>query len=202
MSGIFNLEYPFIYLIMKKLICVALFLLSLLSFNKETFAQFEYLGGGLSLATGGEYKYDGLPYYNKSFGIDIRTIYDYSKKIQFVPDFKFYLPNKEEFTTGGESKTTVFVLNINAHYILNSKTRNSYRLYLLGGAHIGGWNIKDNHTGALVVDVNTFKVVPGANAGAGMQFPLGSSAIFFAEVKYVIAKTNQLVFTPGIVFVL
>lgn len=165
--------------------------------------QFDYVGGGLNLATGGDLKYDGSIYHNSSFGIDLRANYDYNKKLKIVPDFKFYLPYKDPTLSEGESKTTVFVLNVNAHFILNSKTRDSYRLYLLGGAHIGGWNIKDSHEElARTVDVKTFKIAPGANVGAGMLFSYGSNTMFFAEVKYVIAQTNQLVFTPGILFVL
>ncbi len=187
---------------MKKhllLILLAIFLISI----SPAKAQFDYIGGGVALATGGEYKYDGSAYHNKSFGIDVRANYDYSKKFKIVPDFKFYLPYKDPTLSSGESKTTVFVLNINAHYIINSKTRDKYRLYLLGGAHLGGWNINDNHVeNTRTVDVKTFKFIPGANVGAGMVFPYDSSIMFFAEVKYVIAQTNQLVFTPGLLFVL
>ncbi len=185
---------------MKKLLLIIIFI-TLSTLNHTSKAQFNYIGGGLALATGGEYSYGELPYYNSSLGFDLRLSYDYSKKLKIVPDFKFYFPDKEEFFTGGESKATVFVLNINAHYILNSKTRESYRLYLLFGAHIGAWNIKDSRVGLTeTLDVNVFKVVPGANLGAGMQFEVGNRTKIFAEVKYVIANTNQLVFTPGILF--
>lgn len=190
---------------MKKLLLIILLTTTAFCIQPAK-AQFEYAGGGIALATGGKYTYDGLPYYNKSFGIDLRAVYDYSKKIQFVPDLKFYLPNKEEFASGGESKTTVLVFNLNAHYILNSHSRGNYRLYLLGGAHVGAWHIKDNRFpsfGSLQqLDVNAFKIVPGANVGAGMQFPIGASAIFFSEVKFVVSKASQMVFTPGILFVL
>ena len=189
---------------MKKFVIILSLISAFLMFGNYAKAQFDYFGGGIALATGGEYKYDGYLYYNKSFGIDLRASYDYNKKIKIVPDFKIYLPNKEEFVTGGESKTTVYVFNLNAHYILNPKTRNSYRLYLLAGAHIGAWSIKDNHLPSVgspqQLDVNEFKFVPGANAGAGMQFNIGNKTLFFAEVKYVIAKTNQMVFTPGLLY--
>ncbi|MCK5169769.1 MAG: outer membrane beta-barrel protein [Bacteroidales bacterium] len=189
---------------MKKFVVLFFLISSVLMFGNSAKAQFEYFGGGIALATGGEYKYDGYLYYNKSFGIDLRASYDYNKKLKIVPDFKIYLPNKEEFVTGGESKTTVYVFNLNAHYILNPKTRNSYHLYLLAGAHIGAWSIKDNHLPSVgspqQLDVNEFKFVPGANAGVGMQFNIGNKTLFFAEVKYVIAKTNQLVFTPGLLY--
>jgi len=187
---------------MKKVLFALLISACFLS-TKNAKAQFEYAGGGISLATGGEYKYNGYSYYNKSFGFDLRAVYDYSKKLQIVPDFKLYLPYKESFTVGGQAKTTVLAFNLNAHYILNSRARESYRLYLLGGAHFSGWFIKDDRVSITeTLDVNEFKFIPGANVGAGMQFSLGANAIFFAEAKYVIAKTHQLVFTPGILFVL
>lgn len=187
---------------MKKHLLIIIIAIFCISINSVK-AQFDYIGGGIVLATGGEYNYDGSAYHNKSFGIDVRANYDFNKKLKIVPDFKFYLPYKDPTLSSGESKTTVFVLNINAHYIINPKTRDKYRLYLLGGAHLGGWNIKDNHDEITrTVDVKTFKFIPGANLGAGMVFPYGSSTMFFAEVKYVIAQTNQLVFTPGLLFVL
>lgn len=189
---------------MKKNLLIVL-LASFFIYTKPAKAQFDYVGGGVVLTTGSDYKHDGLLYYNKSFGIDARVNYDYSKKLKIVPDFKFYLPNRESYPSGGESKTTAFVLNINAHYIINSKTRDKYRLYLIAGAHFGGWNIKDNHYSTTLnkqYDFTVFKFVPGANVGAGMVFPYDSNIMFFAEVKYVVAQTNQLVFTPGLLFVL
>ena len=185
---------------MKKLVVFVSLFISILIFTNTAVAQFEYAGGGISLATGGKYKYEGLDYNNNSFGIDIRALYDYNKNLKLVPDLKFYLPKKYSYTANGESKTTVLAFNLNAHYILNSRARESYRLYLLAGAHVSAWNIKDDHIEiARTVDFNVYKFVPGANIGAGMQFPIGG-AIFFAEAKYIIAKTNQLVFTPGILF--
>lgn len=185
---------------MKNLLLIII-LITLSTLNHTSKAQFDHIGGGVALATGGEYNYNELPYFNSSFGFDLRLSYDYNKKLKIVPDFKFYLPQKEEFFTGGESKATVFVLNVNAHYILNSKTRESYRLYLLFGAHVGGWKIKDTRVGiSETLDVNEFKIIPGANLGAGMQFEVSTRTKVFAEVKYVIANTNQLVFTPGILY--
>lgn len=173
---------------------------------KTSNAQFEYAGGGINLTTGSKYNYDGFDYKNNTFGIDLRAVYDYSKKLQIVPDFKFYLPKKDKSFVTGESKTTVYALNINAHYILNSRARESYRLYLLAGAHVSAWNIKDDHVPGVgstqPLDVDVFKFFPGANVGAGMTFPINSGIIFFAEAKYTVAKTNQLVFTPGVLFVL
>ncbi len=189
---------------MKKFIVLFSLIFSVLMLGNSAKAQFDYFGGGIALATGGEYKYDGLLYYNNSFGIDLRASYNYNKKLKIVPDFKIYLPNTEPYPSGGESKTTVYVFNLNAHFILNPRTRNNYHLYLLAGAHIGAWSIKDNHVPSVgdpqQLNINEFKFVPGGNAGAGMQFVIGNKTLFFAEVKYVIAKTNQMVFTPGLLY--
>jgi len=179
----------------------AILILMCISLSHKSQAQFDYIGGGLALATGSEYLYDGYSYYNKSLGIDLRANYDYSKKIQIVPDLKFFLPNKEKFMIGGEASTTVIAFNLNAHYIINAKSRDNYRIYFLGGAHVSGWSIKDNRVALTeTLDVKEFKFVPGLNVGAGMQFPLGTQLLFFAEVKYVISQANQMVFTPGILF--
>ncbi|MBU8893661.1 MAG: outer membrane beta-barrel protein [Bacteroidales bacterium] len=189
---------------MKKILLFATFIIALSFIKNSAIAQLNYIGGGIALATGAEYNLNDYLYYNKSFGIDLRASYDYSKKLKIVPDFKIYLPNKEEFITGGESSTTVFVFNLNAHYILNPKTRETYRLYLLAGAHVGGWNITDNRIPSVgsdpQLDVKEFKFVPGGNIGGGMQFVLSNRILFFAEAKYVIAKTNQLVFSPGLMY--
>ena len=186
---------------MKKIFTLITLLIIIGSFSTVK-AQVECVGGGIVLSTGAKYNYDGLDYMNKSFGFDLRALYNYNKKLHIVPDFKFYLPNKDDETfANGETKVTAFAFNLNAHYILNSRSRDNYRLYLLGGVHVGMWKIKDDHYSDLYnkyYDVNEFKFFPGANVGAGMQFEFGSNLIFFAEAKYVLAKTNQLVFTPGI----
>lgn len=184
---------------MKKPAFLLILFVTVLFVNKS-FAQFNYIGGGVALATGGEYKYDGLSYFNNSFGIDLRASYDYSKKFKIVPDFKFYLPNKKTFVNNDESKTTVLAFNLNGHLILNPRTRATYRLYLLGGAHVSGWSIKDYHTGITTTDINEIKFAVGANLGAGMQFKISNRLQFFAEAKFTIAKFNQLVFSPGIIY--
>jgi hypothetical protein len=186
----------------KAFFFLIVFFMVLISANTVK-AQFDYIGGGIALATGGEYEFDDFYYYNKSFGIDLRASYDYNKKLKFVPDFKIYLPNKETYITGGESKTTVFAFNLNAHYILNSKTRSNYHVYLLFGGHVSGWRITNtliSSVGLPPLDVREFKFVPGGNAGAGMQFHIGSRTLFYAEVKYVISSANQLVFSPGLMY--
>ncbi|MDA3954549.1 MAG: hypothetical protein PF485_12955 [Bacteroidales bacterium] len=185
---------------MKKLL-VIIILITLSTVNHTTKAQFDYVGGGVVLAAGGEYNYAGLPYYNNSIGFDLRLSYNYNKKLKIVPDLKFYLPNKEVFLEGGESKVTVFVLNINAHYVLNPKTRNTYQTYLLAGVHFGAWKIKNSLVGVYdTLDINEFKFAPGANVGAGMIFAVGNRTKLFAEVKYLIATANQLAFTPGLIY--
>ena len=187
---------------MKKTILFFFVFIAVLFSTNSANAQFDYIGGGIALATGGEYEFDDFYYYNKSFGIDLRASYDYNKKLKFVPDFKFYLPNKESFITGGESSTTVFAFNLNAHYILNPKTRSNYNAYLLVGAHVSGWSITNTLVSPTTpqLDVKEFKFVPGGNVGAGMQFNIGNRTMFFAEVKYIISKANQLVFSPGLMY--
>lgn len=163
-------------------------------------AQLTKIGGGVVIATGAGYLHNELEYFNKSFGIDIRGQIDINKKLKIVPDLQVFLPNTFEYQTGGESKTTLFTFDLNGHYILNPKK--DFKFYFLAGFHSGGWNIKDEHIDAFDHEINNtaFKFDFGANVGAGFQMKINYRLDFFAEVKYVIAKTNQMIFTPGIIY--
>lgn len=187
---------------MKKTLYILILLITINSYNAN--AQFDYIGGGIALSTANNgYTLNGYEYFNKTFGFDIRMSYDFSKKLKIVPDFKIYLPNEDSYVynNGGFTKTTVFAFNLNAHFIINHKSRDSYRLYFLAGGHVSAWNIVDQlKTNFVTNDIKEFKFVPGANAGAGMQFYLGTRFIFFAEAKYVISQSHQLVFTPGLLY--
>lgn len=191
----------FIFKIMKKqLICICIFVFTLLLW-KHGCSQLNKLGGGIILATGNDYIYDNFSYFNQSLGVNIRTSYSLNKQIEIVPDLNIFLPNKEEFTLGGESKTTLIALNLNIHYTVNP--RSNVKLYVLCGAFLEAWFIKDNHISSFETDhfnVDTQKIIPGANIGGGLQFKIGQKIDSFAEVKYTIAKTHQLVFTPGILY--
>lgn len=184
---------------MKKFVLLSILFLSVTSLWNAK-AQLTKIGGGIVLATGGRYLFNDFEYFNKSFGFNIRSEFDINKKLKVVPDFQIFLPNKFEYPNGGESKTTLLALNINANYILNPKK--DFNFYLLGGLHLGGWNIKDSHeeAGGEIVDFNEFKFDYGVNAGGGFKFNINYRLIFFAEVKYTIAKTGQMVFSPGLIY--
>ncbi|MEE4197698.1 MAG: hypothetical protein V2I54_08645 [Bacteroidales bacterium] len=165
-----------------------------------TSAQINKLGGGLTLAMGNNIEYEGLEYTNNSLGLNLRGNYKLNKKMDLVPHLNFYLPQKIEFTLGGESTTTVFALNIDIHYILNYRSRNDFYAYLLGGFHGSGWNINDDHISSIEGPIKhqKFLLIPGANLGGGIQFKAGSRTEIFAEAKYILSEAHQLVFTPGI----
>ncbi|OFX85897.1 MAG: hypothetical protein A2W99_17205 [Bacteroidetes bacterium GWF2_33_16] len=184
---------------MKKIITVIFVIVSVFS-GFLVNAQLTKIGGGIVLATGGRYLYNDLEYFNKSFGLDIRGEFDVNKKLKIVPDFQFFLPNTYNFPDGGQSKTTLFTFDLNGHYILNPKK--DFRFYFLGGAHCGGWNIKDQRTSTIENEINNsaFKFDFGVNAGAGFMMKINYRLSFFAEVKYIIAKTNQMMFSPGLVY--
>ncbi|HSH50535.1 MAG TPA: hypothetical protein VK982_02320 [Bacteroidales bacterium] len=189
---------------MRKTFLLALIILFVLASYHQSSAQLNKLGGGLTLAMGNELDYEA-GYTNNSLGLNLRANWSLGKKLDLVPDLTMYLPKKHQFPSdGGESITTVYVLNVNFHYILNYRTRNNFYVYLLGGVHAGGWHIKDNHSsviaGGKTYDFNTMRLVPGANLGGGIQFKVGYKTEFFTEVKYIISETHQLAFTPGILF--
>lgn len=170
--------------------------------NQNLTAQFDYFGGGGVLSTGGKYEFEDVTYINKSIGIDLRASYNYSKKLKIVPDFKFYFPQTKKYANGGDSKVTVFALNVNAHFILNAKSRDKYKMYLLAGAHVGAWQLKNDRVEVSgdPLDVNDFKFVPGANLGGGLLFDVGNRTKVFVEAKFVVSQASQLVFTPGLLY--
>lgn len=185
---------------MKKLIILGVLIMTGMVYQSAR-AQFDYIGGGIALSTGGEFEFEEVIYNSSSFGFDLRMSYNYSKKLKIVPDFKFYIPYKNEVFVEGGSKVTAYALNINAHYLLSTNPREKYRFYLLAGFHLGGWSIKDNSVvNTTILDVNEFKIFPGGNVGAGMQFDIGNRTKFFAEAKFVIAQTQKFVFTPGLIY--
>jgi hypothetical protein len=188
---------------MKRILFITLIIICL-GFTTKIKAQFDFIGGGVVLATGGEYKLNGYPYYNNSLGINVRASYNYNKKLKIVPNLNIYLPKTESFANGGSSKTTVIAFNLNGHYIVNHKTRESYRVYLLAGIHVSGWNIKDTRQTSIApvetLDVNEYKIIPGVNLGGGMQLNISNRLKFFAEIKYVISTSKQLAFNPGLIY--
>jgi len=183
---------------MKNLFAIIIAVLLFSGINAN--AQLTKIGGGVVIATGGRYLYDGFEYFNKSFGFDIRAEYDLNKKLRLVPDFQIFLPNTFDYTAGGESKTTLYAFDLNLQYILNPKK--DFKFYFLGGGHIGGWHIKDKHSSAIGedIDYSVFKFGFGANAGAGFKMKINYRLSFNAEVKYVIGKSRQMIFTPGFIY--
>jgi len=180
------------------IIIVSFFLLFFSSFKGN--AQLTKIGGGFSLATGARYLYNDLEYFNKSIGFDIRAEFDVTKNIKIVPDFQIFLPNTFEYPAGGESKTTLLALDLNGHFILASSKKVDF--YAIGGFHIGGWNIKDKHIEMTEgeVDYSAFKIDVAANIGAGIEIKITRQLGVFADVKYIVSNSNQLVFTPGLIY--
>jgi len=177
-----------------------IFILFGLLINMSTNAQLSKIGGGIVLASKGKYFHNDFNYYNSPFGIDIRCVFDVNKQFRIVPDFQLFLTNNFEYASGGESNTTLFAFDINGHYILNPKRK--FVFYLLGGLHLGGWNIKDYHEEyPEPVDYNDFVFDYGVNLGGGILFKISRKLEFFAEIKYPVAKTHQTIFTPGIAYV-
>ncbi|MGE0089744.1 MAG: outer membrane beta-barrel protein [Bacteroidales bacterium] len=163
-------------------------------------AQLTKIGGGFSLATGGKYIYNDYEYYNGSIGFDIRAEFDINKSIKIVPDFQIFLPTTSEYILGGESKTTLLTLDLNGHFIIASSKKVDF--YGIGGLHLGGWNIEDKHTTMIEdeIDNSAFKIDVAANLGAGVEIKITRQLGIFADLKYIVSNSNQLVFTPGLIY--
>ncbi len=184
---------------MKNILITLSFIVLLFSSIKGS-AQLTKLGGGFSLATSGQYIYNDFEYFNNSIGFDIRAEFDVTKTIKIVPDFQLFLPKTKEYILGGESKTTLLALDLNGHFIIASGKKVDF--YAIGGFHIGGWNIKDKHTESIEgeVDNSGFLIDVAANLGAGIEIKITRKLGIFADAKYIVSNSNQLVFTPGLIY--
>ncbi|MCG8409861.1 MAG: outer membrane beta-barrel protein [Bacteroidales bacterium] len=189
---------------MKQFLLGLILVFSFISMVNVASAQFNYIGGGIILATGGEYESDGFQYYNKSLALNLRLNYNVNKKIELLTSFNLFVPNKEEFAIGGNSKTNLMSLNLDGHYILNPKSRKSYRVYALAGIHLSRWNIENTmistHSAFKDKNVKESRFVFGANLGVGMNVRINNRLLFYAETKYLVSEMGQLMFNPGLMY--
>jgi len=117
-----------------------------------------------------------------------------------VPGVQFFLPKKETFANGGESRTTLMNLNMDLFYYFAPQEKIS--AYVVGGVNLGFWHIKDQHETSWFgsVDTNTWQVKPGASAGLGIRFALGYRANLYSQARFVMGSAGQLIWTNGLQF--
>lgn len=186
--------------IMKMKNCFILF--SFLFISSIVSAQLTHFGGGVTLANGASYEIDEQVYENSALALHMRAHYKIDKHIYIVPGVSYFFPKTESYAMGGEAKTGLFTIDVDAHYYFAPRKKMS--AYLLGGMHMDFWALKDDHKTSYsgAVDVDEIKLAPGVNAGGGLRFKLNNQVAFFTEGRLVISGHSQFMWTNGLIFTL
>jgi len=161
-------------------------------------AQFSNIRTGLSLAKSAILEIEGEEYSNHNLGIYADAHYQLGKKFYLVPGLELFLPRKETFSMGGESKTTLLNIYADGYYYFTPSSDLS--AYLIGGLNVAFWHLQDQHETAYSgdVDLKENKILPALSTGLGLRYEVTYKAYLFTQARIVIGSSNQLIWTNGI----
>lgn len=161
-------------------------------------AQFSNIRTGLSLAKSATIEIGGEDYSNHNLGIYADAHYQLGNKFYLVPGLELFVPRKESFSMGGESKTTLLNFYADGYYYFTPSSDLS--AYLIGGLNVAFWHIQDQHETAYFgdVDVKENKILPALSAGLGFRYEVTYKSWLFTQARIVIGSSNQLVWTNGL----
>lgn len=128
----------------------------------------------------------------EKLGLRLDGVYIINEKFRGEIDLGFYFPDKEDYPTIGEVKTTWTEVNINGNYIFYTDTDMGLQAYAIAGLNILRYKIKVG--GASDSDSKA-----GLNIGAGGEYKL-DFANLFTEIRYVLGDADQLNITAGLRF--
>lgn len=118
----------------------------------------------------------------EKFGLGGLGDFYFSDEISFSPQLLYYF-------AGSSSSFNEINANINYHFTNNSQID----LYALGGLNLSSFSGTSNPFKGVSSDL-------GINIGAGLQLNTVDDFIPFAELKYVLASSEQAVLFLGIKF--
>ncbi len=126
----------------------------------------------------------------ESFGIGVRGDYALTPKFLLGTDFMYFFGD-EDF--GIEHNW--FDVNFNANYLIEIRNPDLVP-YVLGGLNIARTSVKcEGALGSLCDDYSETDI--GFNLGGGMEFLLGSIALF-GEVRVTLGDLDQVVLAGGV----
>lgn len=165
----------------RLLICISLFILF---FSVNSYAQHISLGGGIP------YNFTA-----ETPGLNLRGYYNMGEHFCFGPELTFFLP-KTEIHDMEEIETTIWEINVNAHYIFEVSEH-------LGIYPIIGLNYtrEKEDISYLLTGETEEKMVDavGMNIGGGFHLPL-PHFVPFVEYEYVVGDLSEHILTVGIFF--
>ncbi len=166
---------------MKKLLLLTAFLLAVVGLN----AQSQRGEGSLMGSVGYQSNYD-------RFGIQAQGRYVIARNLRLAPDITFFFP---------KNKATGLDVNLNVHYVFNFRQDGTgFSVYPLAG--IG---MQNNFYGKRTITVNGVKVETDSdnvskfavNLGGGITLPISMRGYLNAEVKFMLADEDNVVFMLG-----
>jgi outer membrane protein X len=126
----------------------------------------------------------------ESFGIGLRGDYALTPKFLLASDFMYFFGDEDY---GIEADW--FDLNFNANYLIELRNPDVFP-YILGGLNIARTSVSCD--GALSPICDDFSATDiGLNLGGGLDFLLGSIALF-GEIRVTLGDANQVVISTGI----
>ncbi len=177
-------------------------LLIMILFTAYSYGQFTKVGGALSYNTG--YFINDENFRDHKTGnpvISATGIYEISLPWHIKPSINVFIPriNKEDFVESSE-KTVIsaFSLDIDGHYVFNYLDR--FELYGLAGLNIiyARRKSKFDFVGGGGESILTEDTALGLNLGAGSYIKIKEEFDLFVELKAIIGRQVQGVFTAGI----
>ncbi|PKD19447.1 hypothetical protein APR41_15925 [Salegentibacter salinarum] len=155
----------------------------MLGFLSTTQAQEETRIGGF-LAYGTEIE---------NLGIGVNAEFPVMEKLSISPSVIYYFP-KEEY--GFKMNWLEFNANANYYFLNNS----DLGVYALGGLNYSSIKVSYDDSWGMGGNFSASDGRFGLNLGGGLNFDIGSSILPFAEIKYVILDSGQLVASAGVKF--
>ena len=126
----------------------------------------------------------------ESLGIGLRGDYALTPKLLIATDFMYFFSDKD---FGVESNW--FDVNFNGNYLIEINNSN-HMLYVLGGLNIARTSLSCKGLPASICE-DFSQTSSGFNLGGGMDFMLGSIALF-GEIRVTLGDASQVVLAGGV----
>lgn len=167
-------------------------LLTFLTAFASAKAQYIVSGGGVTFGTEVE-----------NIGINLHSLYKTEMEIRVGLGFNYYFPHREVIKEDELSaETNVWAINLNGHYLFTD-LHEDINVYPLAGLNVARVRVTTERTVERKTepDYTLFKNETGyefgGNIGVGGSYNLEKDIKPYLEIKYVISRYDQFVFTLG-----
>jgi len=153
--------------------------------------QFNRFGGGLTFNS--PISSPNLNIGNPGF--NFRGVMEFNKNFFLIPSITFQIPKTKTYTdVSGHKRTFMGSLGADVTYTL--ATEKQLLFYALAGPNFTNiytsWDTEDPNL------ENEYEFLPGLSIGTGIEMIVERDINAFAQVKYIIAKYQQLIISIGV----